>query len=57
MSPEQARGENVDPQTDIFSTGILLYELLTGKLPFEGTNAAAILHKIIYEDCVPPRTA
>lgn len=56
MSPEQARGENLDPKSDIFSTGIMLYELLTGRLPFEGPNAAAIIHKIIYEDCAPPTT-
>ena len=52
MSPEQARGESVDVRTDIFSTGVVLYELLTGRLPFEGSNSAAILHKIIYEDCL-----
>ena len=54
MSPEQARGEEADPRSDIFSTGIMLYELVTGKRPFEGPNPASIIHKIIYEDCAPP---
>lgn len=56
MSPEQARGDQVDQKTDIFSTGTILYELLTGKLPFSGPSAAVILHKIIYEDCSVPST-
>ncbi len=42
VAPEQARGEQVDPRTDLYSTGCMLYELLTGSLPFEG-NAAKVL--------------
>jgi len=53
MSPEQVRGEKPGPRSDIFSLGVMLYELLTAKLPFWGNNVPAISHAIIYEDPKP----
>ncbi len=55
MSPEQADGSAVSPASDVFSLGILLYELLTGQLPFQGANAASIVGAILLEDPVPPK--
>ncbi len=46
MSPEQARGDTVDARSDIFSFGTVLFEMLTGKLPFAGTNSMQILHSL-----------
>ncbi|HUN64939.1 MAG TPA: protein kinase [Bacteroidota bacterium] len=53
MSPEQAQGEEVDHRSDIFSFSVVLYELLTAKLPFRGEHQAALMYSLINEDPVP----
>ena len=54
MSPEQARGERVDARSDLYSTGCLLYELLTGRPPFSGDSPVAIAYQHVRENPIPP---
>ena len=55
MSPEQATGERVDFRTDQYSMGCILYEMLTGFIPFEGRSAFEVMNKHLTERPVPPR--
>lgn len=55
MSPEQISGETSDVRTDVYSGSVVLYEALTGRLPFEGTSAAQIMTAALHAPLLPPR--
>ena len=54
MSPEQVREQSLTHQTDIFSLGVVLYQMLTGKLPFQANNNYSMIYQIINADAPPP---
>jgi eukaryotic-like serine/threonine-protein kinase len=55
MSPEQVKGRAVDGRSDIFSLGVMLYEMVTGQKPFPGQNITTVIYKIVNEEPVPPK--
>ncbi len=55
MSPEQVKGRQLDGRSDLFSVGVMLYEMLTGEKPFMGQGVTTIIYKIVNENPIPPR--
>src|SRR5438046_4012777 len=56
MAPEQVQGQETDHRSDIFSLGVLLYELFTGELPFKGVHETALMYEIVKVDTAPMST-
>ena len=57
ISPEQVKGKRGDGRSDIYAVGVMLYEMLTGKMPFEGVNPMAIMNSRLLNNPIPPREA
>lgn len=55
MSPEQVLGKPLDGRSDLFSVGVMLYEMITGERPFEGQSITTIMYKIVHETPIPPK--
>jgi serine/threonine protein kinase/tetratricopeptide (TPR) repeat protein len=53
MSPEQARGERADARSDIFSLGVVMYEMIAGRLPFKGKTSVDVMHRVMHDDPPP----
>lgn len=54
MAPEQIQGKEVDHRADLFSLGVMLYEMITGRKPFQGENLTVVTHRIVYDAFTPP---
>jgi serine/threonine protein kinase len=57
MSPEQIIGEEIDGRTDLYAAGVVLYECLTGRLPFDGHSVVSLIAKVLNDEAPPPLEA